>query len=1012
MIKTVDHVIFCILRSDWSSDFVLLQTWWDSVSFSGSGETGLSSLLNLKTFDIGINSCLHNFFQMAPAKFECVICGKSFTKRNSLNRHIRTIHHRESTKCEFCGHTFPRKDSYLRHVISQHQRGSGQARGESKTFNKAKENKNEEKSQPQTDFSPFENDEDKECASNEKEKEKEQEKEQEQENVNGNLRKFPKDENGHRSRQKQYETRRQIFSGSKSSISAKAPSKYKCELCGTYFTRQSVLDRHVRTVHDGMFTKCELCEQTFSRKDNYLRHLKLKHPQDGGLVREESEKSNRTNANDNEVKLQTDNHVSSEIDLLSNKTNNVTKMKKTHPVKGHSDPDNEEVLKGITEDEVENINEHLRTYSDDENGQRCVQNQCDSRLQISGSTSQLSATTPAEFECEFCGKYFTKRKVLNRHIRTVHEGKSTTCEICGLSFNRKDSYLRHLKFKHQQDDGLVREESTDKANKVNANDNEEKSETDKYDFSENDLEMECISEEDEVKEEQEGRRTSTIIGKLFNRRKWQVVISILTISTTRMVSLLLDFSIDRTVRNQNLTKYTTYPCPHPNPVTTMTSDLQVASSTVTQKGELGNTITTTVTETVGAGDEVISTDVQNGGHDDTTSVNPTGNPYEPPVSTVEPIVDTDFVTNDVDGHLETTSSSHGETTLIKYQTSTPVSESITTEGSNLNVVGTAKQSVNTREITAQSVPTGNITAHSVTSDEITTQSVTSDEITTQSVTSDEITTQSVTSGEITTKSVTSGEITTQSVTSGEITTQSVQVISVETTTQSLNTGGIRTHSVSTNEITTQRVHTLEVTTQSVDFVDTISQSVNTGEVSKQSVSTDETTSQIVNIGDVTTQRVNIDETVTLSAHTSETVSTTDYERATSYISDTVSFDTATNVFSDSPSPEVEISTNQNNEVGLSTLPPFNNTHKPYCHCSCKDIGNLTESLLQKKIQDMKDNLSLTKGNLSSVRRTKVSAHDARISSQSAGYVATAILATISALFIIIDLSNIVHFCIR
>ncbi|KAK3103044.1 hypothetical protein FSP39_016008 [Pinctada imbricata] len=57
---------------------------------------------------------------MAPAKFECTFCGKSFTRRSALHRHNRTVHGGESVKCEFCGQKFSRKDNYLRHVKSHH----------------------------------------------------------------------------------------------------------------------------------------------------------------------------------------------------------------------------------------------------------------------------------------------------------------------------------------------------------------------------------------------------------------------------------------------------------------------------------------------------------------------------------------------------------------------------------------------------------------------------------------------------------------------------------------------------------------------------------------------------------------------------------------------------------------------------------------------------------------------------------------------------------------------------
>ncbi|KAK3101531.1 hypothetical protein FSP39_004239 [Pinctada imbricata] len=109
---------------------------------------------------------------MAPARFECTLCDKNFTRRFALDRHIRTIHGGESSKCGFCGQNFNRKDNYLRHLKSNHQQGGGPV--EEVNDNKTNGTVDVEK---QADDPSSENDKDLDCIT-------------EEDAINGNLRKY------------------------------------------------------------------------------------------------------------------------------------------------------------------------------------------------------------------------------------------------------------------------------------------------------------------------------------------------------------------------------------------------------------------------------------------------------------------------------------------------------------------------------------------------------------------------------------------------------------------------------------------------------------------------------------------------------------------------------------------------------------------------------------------------------------------------------------------------------
>ena len=51
--------------------------------------------------------------------------------------------------------------------------------------------------------------------------------------------------------------------------------------------------------------------------------------------------------------------------------------------------------------------------------------------------------------CNVCGKSFSSKTILKRHINTIHDKSAGfSCEECGKSFQRKDSLKRHCSTKH------------------------------------------------------------------------------------------------------------------------------------------------------------------------------------------------------------------------------------------------------------------------------------------------------------------------------------------------------------------------------------------------------------------------------------------------------------------------------------------------------------------------------------------------------------------------------------
>ena len=60
----------------------------------------------------------------ATTTFACEVCGETFGKRESLKRHVATVHQAASHSCVQCHKTFKRPDTLKRHVAEQHGEGT------------------------------------------------------------------------------------------------------------------------------------------------------------------------------------------------------------------------------------------------------------------------------------------------------------------------------------------------------------------------------------------------------------------------------------------------------------------------------------------------------------------------------------------------------------------------------------------------------------------------------------------------------------------------------------------------------------------------------------------------------------------------------------------------------------------------------------------------------------------------------------------------------------------------
>ncbi|KAK6174553.1 hypothetical protein SNE40_017804 [Patella caerulea] len=66
----------------------------------------------------------------------------------------------------------------------------------------------------------------------------------------------------------------------------------------------------------------------------------------------------------------------------------------------------------------------------------------------SASSSQNNQQAGRNIACSWCGKIFTTKYHVNRHIKGVHLNYKISCEICGKKYTQKDNLMEHIKKEH------------------------------------------------------------------------------------------------------------------------------------------------------------------------------------------------------------------------------------------------------------------------------------------------------------------------------------------------------------------------------------------------------------------------------------------------------------------------------------------------------------------------------------------------------------------------------------
>ncbi|XP_053561877.1 PR domain zinc finger protein 15 [Bombina bombina] len=224
---------------------------------------------------------------------------------------------------------------------------------------------------------------------------------------------------------------------------------FQCNICAKIFRNSSNLSRHVRSHGDKLF-KCDECSKLFSRKESLKQHVSYKHSRnevDGDFRYRcaTCEKSFRIEGFLEFHNCRTDDKsFQCEMCYRFFSTNsNLSKHKKKHGEKKFAC---EICNKLFYRRDV--MLEHHRRHLE---GVRRVK-----REAIHQNADNAIKYKKEPSACPVCGKMFSCRSNMNKHLLT-HGDKKYTCEICGRKFYRVDVLRDHIHI-HFKDIALMNEQ--------------------------------------------------------------------------------------------------------------------------------------------------------------------------------------------------------------------------------------------------------------------------------------------------------------------------------------------------------------------------------------------------------------------------------------------------------------------------------------------------------------------------------------------------------------------------
>ena len=220
-------------------------------------------------------------------------------------------------------------------------------------------------------------------------------------------------------------------------------SDLHCSECNVSFSKYSNLERHVKSVHLGKTFDCDQCSKKFKTKFALNSHTKRIHQQfveKHPIVDEMHQKASEQVCN---MSLSNDDNLESNVKSVRlGKPFDCDKCSKKFTTKFALNSHTKRIHQQFVEEKpiADDLDQTL-------SGQHCIK--CDMNFSSKGNLERHVNTVhlgKSVFQCDQCNKRFTTKFALTEHTKGIHlKSSEFHCAKCDRAFSTRLSLRRHLK---------------------------------------------------------------------------------------------------------------------------------------------------------------------------------------------------------------------------------------------------------------------------------------------------------------------------------------------------------------------------------------------------------------------------------------------------------------------------------------------------------------------------------------------------------------------------------------